>query len=47
MLGIFIFAIIDIIILVSNIIIAGILKQNNISLAPNKDNPRTLSGVNI
>ena len=44
-LGVLVFVVIDILLLVLNLIISEVLSQSELSMVPNRDNPRTVTGV--
>ena len=44
-LGVVVFIVVDILLLVLNLIISEALGQSKLSVVPNRDNPRTLTGV--
>lgn len=44
-LGVLVFVVIDILLLVLNLIISEALSQSELSMVPNRDNPRTVTGV--
>ena len=43
--GVVVFVVIDILLLVLNLIISEALGQSELSVVPNRDNPRTVTGV--
>ena len=43
--GVVIFVVIDILLLVLNLIISEAVGQSELSVVPNRDNPRTVTGV--
>ena len=43
--GVLVFVVIDILLLVLNLIISEALGQSELSVVPNRDNPRTVTGV--